>query len=881
MPKRRNYSVLDFLYNSHELFDKDRYQYIKKETEEYLIIPLKVITFLIAISGLFAMVFEVRYFSEYSYQVYFTRLLATLISFIILIVLNTKHALKKPVLLVHILLITIIVSSGYMIFLLPSTLIVNSQIVGLMIFTSALFLSWEVKNQIIVAIYYNIVFAMAILFNEKEIYFLPNMLESVIFVLFLSIISVIGSAVNFKLRSELAEKSFRINQSEKKYRSIIENTAAGIFQTTIKGTFLTVNSALVEMLGYDSEEELKNKYLPEDIYLFPEDRERIIKILKEKGEVRDYPVELKKKDGSIIIVKLSDRLVKDEVENITYFEGSLQDITSQVRLEEKRKMIEEQLKDEKLKSDQLAKEALKSSELKSQFVANMSHEIRTPMNGIIGFLTLIEQGSYRGEAELKDLISSAKDSAESLLDLINNILDFSKIEAGKLELDEVNFNMRGLINEAISTVITKANEKGIKINVNIEPGAHLHLIGDSTRLRQVYINLLSNAVKFTEKGEIRISLNSEKLQDEKVKVNACVEDTGVGIPNDRLQQLFQPFSQLDGSYSRKFGGTGLGLAICKELVSLMNGSIKVESDMSKGSKFSFSVILKVQKQASFLNALRNKARIAAPKQEKSVEDVMVEKALKEQRNGFKILLTEDNPVNQKVAIKILTQAGFTMEAASNGLEAVNKIASSDSYNLILMDIQMPEMDGFTATQKIRAMNNYGAKIPIIAMTAHAMQGDKDKCIAAGMNDYISKPIRTKELLALIDKWLSVKATTDVKEETPVVEIKSDVFDKNHFSEVSLDDPEFQKDLLSTYLNDTEKRIQNLGNEIKESNIERVKIESHTIKGASYSIGFKQMGDIAKEIEFASKQNDLSTIVEQFPSLLNAFKNAREAAEEFL
>jgi len=544
-------------------------------------------------------------------------------------------------------------------------------------------------------------------------------------------------------------------------------------------------------------------------------------------------------------------------------------------------MIEEQLKDEKLKSDQLAKEALKSSELKSQFVANMSHEIRTPMNGIIGFLTLIEQGSYRGEAELKDLISSAKDSAESLLDLINNILDFSKIEAGKLELDEVNFNMRGLINEAISTVITKANEKGIKINVNIEPGAHLHLIGDSTRLRQVYINLLSNAVKFTEKGEIRISLNSEKLQDEKVKVNACVEDTGVGIPNDRLQQLFQPFSQLDGSYSRKFGGTGLGLAICKELVSLMNGSIKVEIDMSKGSKFSFSVILKVQKQASFLNALRNKARIAAPKQEKSVEDVMVEKALKEQRNGFKILLTEDNPVNQKVAIKILTQAGFTMEAASNGLEAVNKIASSDSYNLILMDIQMPEMDGFTATQKIRAMNNYGAKIPIIAMTAHAMQGDKDKCIAAGMNDYISKPIRTKELLALIDKWLSVKATTDVKEETPVVEIKSDVFDKNHFSEVSLDDPEFQKDLLSTYLNDTEKRIQNLGNEIKESNIERVKIESHTIKGASYSIGFKQMGDIAKEIEFASKQNDLSTIVEQFPSLLNAFKNAREAAEEFL
>ncbi|MBA4310764.1 MAG: hypothetical protein C0425_10590, partial [Chlorobiaceae bacterium] len=395
----KKYSLLNFLTDPSNLFDPKKYSYIKKESEEYLIIPLKVITLLIAISGLFSMVFEVRYYSEYSLQVYVTRLLATLIAFVILVILNTKHALKNPVILVHTLLLSIIVSTGYMIFLMPDTLIVNSQIVGLMIFTSALFLSWEVKNQIIVAIYYNIVFASAILINENQIYFLPNLFESVIFVLFLSVISVVGSAVNFKLRSELAEKSFRINVSEKKYRNIIENSPQGIFQTTFDGKFITVNRALIHMLGYNSSDEIKALNLEKHIYYYPGEREKLISLLEKKGSITNYNLSLKKKDGSKIVVLLNDRIVKDEETNKYFFEGNIQDITGRIYLEEERVLAQEQLKLEKQKSDQLALEAVKSNEIKSQFLANMSHEILTPMNGILGFLNLIQQGSYHSKEE--------------------------------------------------------------------------------------------------------------------------------------------------------------------------------------------------------------------------------------------------------------------------------------------------------------------------------------------------------------------------------------------------------------------------------------------------------------------------------------------------
>ncbi len=714
--ERTNATIVDYVYNENQTFEAKRKKYFLKESESNLIFPLRVISLLIAVSGLFAMVFEVRYFSEYSLEVYLVRFTATIVSFVILWILYNRHPIKRPVILVHILLLTIILSSGYMIMLIPSTLIVNSQIVGLMIFTSALFLSWDVKHQIIVAIYYNIVFAAAILMNDKDIYFLPNMYESVLFVIFLSVIAVIGSTVNFKLRSELADKSLRVKLSERKFRSIFEHSAEGIFQSSPEGKLLTVNPALVKMLGYSNEEELKQIDISRDLYVKEADRDRLLSLLMHKGEISNYRVPLKKKDGSILIARVSDRVIRDENDEKIYFEGSIADITEQVRLEEEQAKIQEELKFEKQKSEQLAHEAVKSSEIKSQFLANMSHEIRTPINGIIGFLTLIENNSYTDENELREFISNAKNSAETLLELINDILDFSKIEAGKLELEEISFSLQKVIKDALNIVSPKANEKGLKVLVNFDRHVPPVLLGDSTRLRQIYLNLLSNAIKFTSRGEIRIQVVAEKIGYDKVKITSSVQDSGVGIPQEKIDQLFKPFSQVDGSYTRKYGGTGLGLAITKELVNMMSGSIWVESQLGKGSTFYFTSVHKFAKQASFLDKLKNKTssgtkqvaqpattvnqqpplrRTPVPLSKAISESKPIAKtdespqakefisitpeaekkpvqtdAVKKERSKYRILIAEDNAVNKKVVLRILTDAGFIADAVSNGLEAV-------------------------------------------------------------------------------------------------------------------------------------------------------------------------------------------------------------------
>lgn len=256
MANRASKSVVEYIYNDDIEFSAREYEHLRRESQSLLQTPVKVMALLIAIAGLFAMVFEVHYFNQYAVQVYVTRLVATLIAFAVLVLMNTDWGIKRPVYMVHILLMVIIFSSGYMIYLMPTTLVVNAQIVGLMIFTSALFLSWDVKDQIIVAIYYNLVFASAILLNDHAIYFLPNMYESVIFVLFLSVISVVGSAVNFKLRMQLAERSYRIDLSEQKFHSIVDNSTEGVFQSSPVGKFLTVNPALVKILGYESKEEV-------------------------------------------------------------------------------------------------------------------------------------------------------------------------------------------------------------------------------------------------------------------------------------------------------------------------------------------------------------------------------------------------------------------------------------------------------------------------------------------------------------------------------------------------------------------------------------------------------------------------------------------------
>ncbi len=878
MPTTHNHTVIDYIYNQSVPFSSKEYEHLKKESAEFLLVPIKVMAFLIAVSGLFAMIFEVRYFSQFAIQIYFTRLLATLIAFVVLVVMYSDFGKKNLLLMMHILLGLIIISSGYMIYLIPNTLVLNAQIVGLMIFTSALFLSWDVKNQIIVAIYYNIVFASAILLNDQSIYFLPNMYASVIFVLFLSILSVIGAAVNYRLRMQLAERAYMIELSEKKYRSIFDNSAEGIFQSSLDGRFLTVNPALMKILGYNNREELMNVDISKDVYINKEGRKKVLLELKENGKLKDYQISLRKKDGSSVIVRLNDRLVKDEDGNEAYFEGNMQDISEQVHFQKLREKAEEALHAEKEKSDKLAKEATQANQLKSQFLANMSHEIRTPMNGILGLLTLIENGAYIDQAEMKAFASNAKQSAEILLEIINDILDLSKMESGKMELADLEFNLSDLIDESVSVLSPKIREKKINISREIPDDTCILLKGDNTRIRQIFINLLGNAVKFTNNGAIKVSVRSKYIENDYVLLSVSIKDSGIGIPQSKIKTLFKPFSQVDGSNSRKYGGTGLGLVITKEFVNMMGGEISVESKEGEGSNFYFTLRLKKQSDVKSNPNNKRLSRIYDLEENKEPEFGGDKDSLKKERKKHNILLAEDNLINQKVALRIIKDAGFNAESALNGIEALDA-AKNKKYDLILMDVQMPEMDGFTATKKIRELENYKT-IPVIAITAHALLGDKEKCLEAGMDDYLSKPVVADKLVHMLDSWLKIKLPEEIKDEKNGPK-NSGLFDFDHLKNMSLGDMEFQKDLLSSFLEDISERYKKLEEFIKANKIKEVINEAHTIKGASYSVGATGIAENALGIELSGKQNDIASANERLTDLRIAIKNTAELLNKIL
>ena len=877
-------TIADFIYKTKRNISEKSYQKVKEQSNELLLPPLKIMALLIAISGLFAMIFEVRYFSDYSLQVYFTRLSATLLSFSVLVVLYSKFGSARSVLLVHILLITIIVSTGYMIYLLPSTLIVNSQIVGLMIFTSALFLSWDVKNQILVAIYYNVVFAAAILMNGQSIYFLPNMYESVLFVLFLSIISVIGSAVNFRLRMLLAEKSYSVFISEKKFRSIFDNSAEGMFQSSLDGRFITVNKAMVEILGYYDEEDLMKVDIRKDIYKYPEERIRLVKKLQQEGEIKNERIVLLRKDQSEIIVRLSDRIINDDEAGI-YFEGNMQDITEQVKAENEREKAQEELRKEKIKSDQLAREAVQSSLVKSQFLANMSHEIRTPMNGIIGYLSLIEMNAFENEDEMTQFVTSAKQSAESLLDIINDLLDLSKIEAGKMELANVDFNLSDLIDESVSVVLMKAKEKNLEISKEISEDTPLLLRGDSKRIRQIFTNLLSNSVKFTEIGGVKINVEGKLLNNNSCELKAFVEDTGIGIPSDKLKLLFKPFSQVDSSETKKHGGTGLGLVISKEFINMMGGDVGIESDYGKGTKITFTLKLTLQKQQQShkVNSLNKNYQLQVDNSvKKSNEKSPASNDIKTDRGKHKILLAEDNKINQKVAVRILNDAGFNCVTVFNGWEALKAVQEND-FSLILMDVQMPEMDGFTATSEIRKLDGKKGSIPIVAITAHALMGDKEKCLSVGMDDYVTKPIIAEHLMKSIDKLLNIGVKKDTQDKTGQKSepLSEGVFDFDHLNKVSMGDESFQREVIASYVDDVYLRYQKLESYVVSGDLKKIIIEAHTIKGASYSVGAKKIGDEALAVEISGKHNDLESAQERIKKLGEALVETKEVLADLL
>jgi PAS domain S-box-containing protein len=822
-------------------------------------------------------------------------------------------------------------------------------------------------------------------------------------------------------------------RAEAKYRSIVENAVEGIFQTTPDGAYLSANPALARIYGYASPEELRQSIgdIERQLYVDLTRREDFVHLMEQDGVVTGFESEIYRKDGSVIWISENARAVRDPLGSIEYYEGTVIDISARKE-------------SERLQSEKQAAEA--ANRAKSQFLAHMSHELRTPLNGVIGMLDLLRETALSDQQQRYATI--ARSSADLLLGIINQILDLSKIEAGKLELEQIDFELRPLIEAAMEMLGSKARQKGLELTLDMAPELSLTVQGDPQRLQQVIVNLLSNAVKFTERGHVLVRVALETQADDALMLCVSVEDTGLGIPEDRLNRLFRPFSQVDASTTRQFGGTGLGLAISKEIVELMGGRIGVRSQMNAGSAFWFRVPLLTQPQPApircvpptlegmrilavddnatnreilfrQLSAWRFRVELAPdgptalamlyraaennrgfalvlldgdmpgingyelarkihcdtqlrsiplvmltslaaqpddadalkigiadcltkPIRQSALFDAIVNVASRHdlhcspdvrsspaaldgsqplcpsqipgvgtalatrkgscpvgtppgqsRRDQVRLLLAEDNEINQVVTLEILASAGFRCEIAQNGKEAIHRLLAQ-SFDAVLMDCQMPEMDGLAATREIRRLEAQGllpernGRLPIIALTANAVEGDREACLAAGMDEYMSKPLNAVRLVDLLEALVSAEtessSTIAVSDDTRDEPLAIDAF-ANCPPPVDL--PQLQRrcggkmqlvlEMLTKFAERLPRDESQLRAALDEREYRRAAQIAHAIKGTAANLSANRLRDTAGALELACRKVEGLAI----PVCLEALRREADACLSFI
>ncbi len=503
-----------------------------------------------------------------------------------------------------------------------------------------------------------------------------------------------------------------------------------------------------------------------------------------------------------------------------------------------------------IKAQQQAEEANRS---KSDFLANMSHEIRTPMNAIIGLSHLCLQTPLNDKQ--RDYVSKVHYSARSLLGIINDILDFSKIEAGKFDLENADFNLQSNLANIDSLIGHLAREKRLQFNVNIASDVPKFLFGDAERLRQVLLNLAGNAVKFTQSGAITIDIKVNDANNEKVELEFSILDTGIGLSETQMENLFQPFNQADSSTSRKFGGTGLGLAICKRLVEMMSGRLWVESTLGKGSCFRFTAQFGIGREFE-INTKPNAEALEA----------------RSQLKGRSILLVEDNPFNQQVAKELLEKVGVRVTLATNGSEALEQLHDA-AFDIVLMDIQMPIMDGFEATRLIRE-NPAMSMQCIIAMTANAMVEDRLRCLSAGMDDFITKPITPEMLYQTLAKWILAaknKPTPQVAQlsantSSPIGEQDVSSIDLNVLAQIVGPEPEKIYRFGRMFLETAVDGVAQMQAAYLKADNQTISALGHKLKSSARTVGANSFAEICEALELAGQGNDLNTIQSLVSSL---------------
>lgn len=762
-------------------------------------------------------------------------------------------------------------------------------------------------------------------------------------------------------------------EAEKQYKTIFENATEGVFRSTVTGEITMANQALSNIFGFLSPQELlAANFDINQTYVAPGERLRFIGSLKKTGAATNFETSMFKKDGQTIVdVSINAHATYDDTGSILYIDGIITDITARNKAAEL----------------QIARDVAESAnQAKSQFLANMSHEIRTPMNGIIGMTGLLLDSNL--QPEQREFTETINTSADALLSIINDVLDFSKIEAGKLDLENLNFDLRHTLEGTGDILALRAHQKELALICQVESDVPSLLIGDPGRLRQIILNLANNAIKFTEKGEVSITISKEDEFDSEIKLRFTIKDSGIGIPENIRPSLFKLFSQADSSTTRKYGGTGLGLAISKQLAEMMGGEVDYSSTPGGGTTFWFTARLKKQAPVSpedierrqqntvdlsqcrcltvdnnatnrhfirnvaeawgclefsetsdsksALDILRKAARAGRPfdlavldmqttgmngeelgsaikhdpeicktklimmtsigsrgdaaRMAKKGFSAYLYKPIKESilkeclaavlnsgsagnpqpptiitkhsiteslNRDIKILVVEDNPINQKVTMAILQKLGYRAELAANGHEALAALKNRP-FNLIIMDCEMPEMDGYQATLQIRNWQDskdttlkQKSTIPIIAMTAHALEGDRQKCLAAGMDDFLSKPVKPELLRDIIGKWLP--GTSSCHTKTPPREKAGKgkcpaAIDHQILESIFRDDKKLCRAIMEMFLSNTPPILAQLRDALANDDCETISFLAHKLAGASATLGATVFAESARRLE---------------------------------
>jgi PAS domain S-box-containing protein len=631
---------------------------------------------------------------------------------------------------------------------------------------------------------------------------------------------------------KLSEQALSIK--EEKYRSIITNMNLGLIEVDNDEYIQFANQTFCKMSGFNEEDLINAKAT--ELLALGENKN----LIESKNELRKngisdaYQVSVRNKDGELRwwLISGAPRL-NDKGEHVGSI-GIHLDITAQKELEH-----------ELIK----AKEAAEAStEAKEAFLANMSHEIRTPMNAISGMANQLIKTKLDPNQQF--FLNTIRSASDNLLVIINDILDLSKIESGKLGIEKIGFEPKRVIGHVMEVMQHRAEEKGLKFtNSFCDQQLSDVLIGDPYRLSQIMLNLVSNAIKFTPKGRVDISCSVLQDMESEQIIEVMVQDTGVGMETEFIAKLFEKFSQEDNSVTRKYGGTGLGMSICKKLVELMDGKISVVSEKNKGTTVSF-----------ILRLLKGSMEDLPEKTDMEVDTTLL--------NGKKILITDDNEINRLLASTILLNFGAHITEASNGEEAIERL-KTENYDLILMDVQMPVMDGLEATQLIR--KNTKDRIPIIALTAFALKGDNQKCFDAGMDDYLSKPFEEIQLLEVVSRWLgkSINFETEHREGTS---FKESLYDLSQIEDIARGNQDFVKKMITLFAEQLPISLKDLNDAYAAQDFERMSKIAHRIKPSIDNMGILSLKDEVREIEKFAKEYGQSDRLESLLKNLNEILN---------